>query len=274
MGSLGAFDLFGLSGDEAGWPAGYLANGFGGEAAYFRRAVRRRGFAGLGRVADAGAGFGRWSPFLAEVNDEVVAFDRNPRGVELGRKLADRFALDNLRFEQADLAALPAADAAFDGVWCNNVLQFTDRGAVLREFNRVLPVGGSLAILMFNGGGGVLETFFGGYARGGLEDHGARFALQCLKNGPLHNGRANYGTIQSAQPMLAQFGFALKERPQARFRSRGTRIDGGEDLAALARRLESDAAFRDDFARRPRFADAFPVTLDLLAIKRRDLAAA
>jgi ubiquinone/menaquinone biosynthesis C-methylase UbiE len=269
-GPLGAIDIMGLAGGEEGWPEGYLKHGFGAETAALRQAVERWGFAGLGRVADVGCGFGRWSPFLAEVNDAVVGYERNARGVALGARLAALFALTNLTFEAADIAALPVPAESFDGAWCCNVLQFTDRGAVLHEINRVLRTGGRLAILKYNGVGGVLETFAAGYARGGLGDRNAQFALRCLRRGPLHDGRDNYGSVDTAARMLEGFGFALAETPGAFFRpgeARGSEIDPQE----LAARLESDAAFRDEFIKRPDLANAFPVVLDLVTTKVRDL---
>ncbi len=270
-GPLRAIDIVALAGGEAGWPEGYLSHGFGAETAGLRQVVERWGFARLGRVADVGCGFGRWSPFLAEVNDEVVGYDRNARGAALGAQLAALFRLTNLTFERADIGALPDEGGLFDGAWCCNVLQFTDRGAVLHELNRVLRIGGRLAILKYNGVGGVLETFFAGYARGGLGDHNAQFALRCLRRGPLHNGRDNYGSVETAAGMLEGFGFALAESPSATFRSEGAR-ETDVDLEALATRLESDQAFRDDFVKRPAFADTFPVVLDLVATKTRELA--
>ncbi|MDQ2861667.1 MAG: methyltransferase domain-containing protein [Pseudomonadota bacterium] len=269
-GPLSAIDIVALAGGEAGWPEGYLAHGFGAETPALRQTVGRWGFKGLGRVADVGCGFGRWSPFLAEVNEEAVGFERNEKGVALGRQLADLFALNHLRFEKADITKLPVEDGAFDGVWCCNVLQFTDRGKVLRELNRILRIGGRLAILKYNGVGGVLETFYSGYARGGIDDHNARFALRCLRQGPLHDGRDNYGSVETAARMLETFGFSLVESPAATLRPGGVE-ETGTDLEALATRLETDAAFAEDFANRPAFADGFPVVLDLVAVKTADL---
>jgi SAM-dependent methyltransferase len=271
VGPLQAFDLLELAGSDEGWPPGYVAYGFGADAASFRRALEHWRFGRLGRIADVGCGFGRWSPFLAEVNDEVIGFERHERGVVLGRKLADAFGLDNLRFETADIAAIPTPADFFDGVWCCNVLQFTHRGRVLRELNRVMRVGGRLAILKYNGGGGVWETFFRSFAQGGLDGYNTQFALNCLKNGPLHNGRANYGTAEAVPAMLEEYGFALEGSVSAAYRSPGADRHDAGDWPALARRLETDDAFRDDFLKRPEFANGFPLVIDLVAIKQRDL---
>ncbi|MEO8926008.1 MAG: class I SAM-dependent methyltransferase [Caulobacteraceae bacterium] len=271
VGALDAFDLLGFAGGEQGWPPGYITNGFGSDAALFRRVIGRWGFADLGRIADVGCGFGRWSVFLAEANDAVVGYDDNEEGVRLGRRLADLFALTNLSFETADIAALPAASGACDGVWCYNALHLTDRGRVLSEANRVLRMGGRLAILEYNGAGRILEKFFAGHARGGVHQKTAKYALNCLKNGGRHNGAENYGDVEAAPAMLEAFGFALAESVVAKIAAPGADKGGLDDLPALAERLLSDRAFRDDFAKRPGIAKTLPTNLDLVATKVREL---
>ncbi len=188
----------------------------------------------------------------------------------LAREIADAFGLTNLVFETADMTELPVPAASFDGAWCWNALQFADRGAVLRELNRVMRVGSRLGLFRYPAAGSVLQTFLIGMARGGIDHRGAQFALRCLRRGPLDEGRDNHGSLETAGPMLEAFGFSLEEPASATFHPGGTE-QAGLDVEALAARLETDAAFRDDFVKRPELANAFPVVIDLVATKTRDL---
>jgi SAM-dependent methyltransferase len=271
-GPLRELDIVELAGSETGWPPGYLAKGFGADAATFRRAVARFKFFRLGRVADVGCGFGRWSPFLAEANDEVIGFERNEKGVEIGRKLARLFGLANLHFQEADITALPSPSSSFDGAWCCNVLHLTDRGKVLSELNRILRPGGRLGILKYLGAGGVLEKFRRDYAQGGLMDRNAQFALQWLAHGPQFNGLHNFGDLGSAAPMLEEFGFSLDGLPNATFGSARRERTPTIDLQSLAIDLANDEAFRNRFVNQTELAHDFPISIDLVAIKQRDLA--
>ena len=100
VGPLASFDLLAFA-DGVDHLVTWLSRqrNFGAAArSRFRQGVDRWGFRGLGRIADVGAGYGRWAAFLAEENGEVLGFERNEKGVALARRLASHFALSNLRW--------------------------------------------------------------------------------------------------------------------------------------------------------------------------------
>jgi SAM-dependent methyltransferase len=243
-------------------------------AQYYRRLVEKWGFVDRGDIADVGAGYGRWSLFLAEVNPSVRAYERIAGQVELGRKLAARFDFPNATFETADVAALPAADNSFDGVWCYNVVHSVNRGKALPEMHRILKPGALLLVGAYNGLGRVLERFFENYAAGGLANPKARMALQSLKQGPMfHDSKGTYGTEAEIESVLGEFGFALS--PEYPFEMRmspqaqPTDVFAKElrDLPALAERVESDPDFAEAFAAHPEVAYLFPMDVTVGATK-------
>jgi SAM-dependent methyltransferase len=306
-GSLKRFDLVALAGGDDPWN-NYLSSGFGQEAKWFRRVIRRSKFNGLGRIADMGSGFGRWALFLAEVNDRVVGFERNNGGVAFAGRLADYFGIRNVDYHVADLTALPADDSSFDGIWFGNILHLTDRAKALGEANRVLRVGGRLAATKFNAVGVVVQKLVDGVGRGGIADPMAQFRLRSLEAGPDFDGFPNYGDPDGVQEILARFGFeldgppvvTLAARPRLTFddflraafdppmwpvlvagfaffpwREAPRTVNTNAptvDFSALAARLRNDEAFRDGFMARAEL-EGLPMNIDFAAIKTRDLTA-
>lgn len=192
----------------------YITNGFHQGATYFRTMVSRWKFSERGRIADIGCGYGRWSMFLAEANDFVVGFERNAKAIDLCRKLADFFGLDNTSFVVTDVnAGIAAKDDSFDGVWCFDAMEFFDREKVMREIHRILRPGGMLHLGEYSSTGQLLRNFLSGYEAGGLAHHVTRFALQSLRQGPWLGGFANYGTLENLPQVLGRFGFKVIDNP-------------------------------------------------------------
>jgi ubiquinone/menaquinone biosynthesis C-methylase UbiE len=111
------------------------------------------------RVVDIGCGSGRYSLALALAGAEDVC------AVDYAKKAyaaADRIAQDRglpVRFEEADVLALPFDDGEFDFVFCNGVLHHTasiERG--LSELVRVLRPGGRAFLYLYGAGGIFWET--------------------------------------------------------------------------------------------------------------------
>ena len=102
------------------------------------------------RVADVGTGTGAMLPVLATAADEVVAVDNSEAMLLRARRLCRDAGYRNVRFELADVGALPFGDGELDAVTCSMVLHHVARPlAALRELARVVRPGGQLALLDF-----------------------------------------------------------------------------------------------------------------------------
>lgn len=270
---LARLDVVEFNGGVNPWhPVPSIHQSFKPGAAYHRQGVREWGFAGLGEVVDLGCGYGRWSMFLAEVNDRLYGVDRNEGGIELCRKLAAHLGVDNAEFEVGDVRRVARPDGSFDGVWCSNVVQFIDRGRLLDECARLLRPGGALFLGVANSTGRVLEKFFEGHAQGGLAHGMTRWALTSLRQGPMLDGRPNYTTPETLGETLERHGLELVRLREAGVPGRPTAPPAGtpffdelEDLPALAARLEADEQLAAEFARHPVLANAFPQDVEALA---------
>jgi SAM-dependent methyltransferase len=99
------------------------------------------------RVLDAGCGPGVYAEWLADRGAEVVAFDANPKMVELAReRLGDKAQVLEANLDHS-LDFLP--DSSFDIVISPLVMDYVaDWEAVFREFHRVLREGGTLVFSM------------------------------------------------------------------------------------------------------------------------------
>jgi ubiquinone/menaquinone biosynthesis C-methylase UbiE len=101
------------------------------------------GLTGRERVLDVGCGAGHVTVGLAPAAAEVVAIDLTPAMLEQTQKQVRERGLTNVRFEPADAAALPFADASFDvAVSRYAAHHFADPVTVLHEVRRVLVPGG------------------------------------------------------------------------------------------------------------------------------------
>src|SRR5262245_42321776 len=101
------------------------------------------------RVLDVGCGPGSITRGLAErvAPGDVVGVDLSKDTLEGARRDAAERGLDNLRYEEASVYALPFADASFDVAFAHQVLQhLSEREAAVGEMLRVLRPGGLLAI--------------------------------------------------------------------------------------------------------------------------------
>jgi SAM-dependent methyltransferase len=111
--------------------------------------------AGIGAdVADVGCGTGRLDPFLAARGLSPRGFDLSPEMVRVARREQPGFA-----YEEADLRALPLADASLAGIMCWYSLMYlapSDRPAAFAELARVVKPGGYL-LTAFKAGDGTLK---------------------------------------------------------------------------------------------------------------------
>ena len=102
----------------------------------------------LGRVIDIGTGTGRMLELFAPMAENALGIDRSSEMLRLARaKLA---GVGNAELRQADLYALPMADAGADLAIIHHVLHFAQQpGAAIAEAARVLAGGGRLLIADF-----------------------------------------------------------------------------------------------------------------------------
>jgi SAM-dependent methyltransferase len=105
-------------------------------------------------VADIGCGTGRLDPFLAGRGLAPRGFDLSPEMIRVARREQPGFD-----YQEADLRALPLADAALAGVVCWYSLMYLapeDRPAAFAELARVVKPGGYL-LTAFKAGDGTLR---------------------------------------------------------------------------------------------------------------------
>jgi SAM-dependent methyltransferase len=105
-------------------------------------------------VADIGCGTGRLDPFLAGRGLAPRGFDLSPEMIRVARREQPGFD-----YQEADLRALPLADAALAGVVCWYSLMYLgpeDRPAAFAELARVVKPGGYL-LTAFKAGDGTLK---------------------------------------------------------------------------------------------------------------------
>jgi arsenite methyltransferase len=101
------------------------------------------------QVLDVGSGAGS-DAFLAALSvgaaGQVTGIDMTAAMLDKARANADAFELCNVQFEEAYAEALPFADACFDTVISNGVINLSpDKPAVFAGIHRVLRAGGSFA---------------------------------------------------------------------------------------------------------------------------------
>ncbi len=99
-----------------------------------------------GHALDVACGTGRHTAYLVERGFETVGIDSSPEMMALARA-----RLPQVRFESADLSAIPFATGHFDLVLCSLALDHVDdlRGA-LQEMARVTRPGGTVIISTFH----------------------------------------------------------------------------------------------------------------------------
>ena len=93
-------------------------------------------------VLEVGCGTGRTACYLARSGHRVTAVDLHRSMLEKAVRRAWRERLD-IRFIQADVAALPFPDNHFDVAFVESVTIFTQWRSTLAEYRRVLRAGGS-----------------------------------------------------------------------------------------------------------------------------------
>lgn len=103
-----------------------------------------------GRALDGGCGTGVCSLALAEMADEVVAFDLSGGSLATAQKLARKLNVSNIKFQQGSLLDIPLPSKSFDLVFSWGVIHHTvDPVRALDELVRVLQPGGTLVLAVY-----------------------------------------------------------------------------------------------------------------------------
>ena len=102
------------------------------------------------RVLDLGSGAGTDSLVAAQMvgpGGSVTGVDMTPQMLKRARASAAELGVENVEFVEAEAEQLPFADASFDVVISNGVIDLIpDKDAVFAELHRVLEPGGRLQI--------------------------------------------------------------------------------------------------------------------------------
>ena len=139
-----------IPGDVNSRPSAALREMFGDIDIYLFDQLLRGRFDGVRTVLDAGCGGGRNLVWLLRAGFQLHAVDRDAAAVERVRRLAAQLApgLPPEGFRQAEVDALPFADAGMDAVISSAVLHFAADeahfGRMVDEMWRVLRPGGML----------------------------------------------------------------------------------------------------------------------------------
>jgi len=174
-------------------------------------------------LLDAGCGSGQWAVAFAEMGYRVTGVDLAPEMIVRARRHAADQGVE-VTWREGDLSRLPDADAVYDAVHARVSLQFVpDPAAALREFRRVLVLGGRLYASV----PGALSPIYGNSWRRFLEPAASNrivpWELEALLTELgwiVVDGWGGYGAILGGE----------------------TNPFGGEQMAGLDRRLQQAAA--------------------------------
>ncbi len=102
------------------------------------------------RVLDLGSGAGTDSLVAARMvgpKGRVTGIDMTPEMLAKARRSAAEMGAENVEFVESEAEALPFADASFDVVISNGVIDLIpDKDAVFSELHRVLAPGGRIQV--------------------------------------------------------------------------------------------------------------------------------
>jgi ubiquinone/menaquinone biosynthesis C-methylase UbiE len=198
-------------------------------------------------LLDGGCGPGSITLDLAAIVSPgaAVGIDKEPGQVELARTRAAAWKLSNVRFQVADLYALPFSEGAFDAAFLHGVLEHMQHPvAGLREIRRVLKPGGLVGLRHADFGAFLLEP-----RPAPLDRFAELFARLMLHNGgDPEAGRHQVGWVREARftPVTVSASFDCWTRTPAETRRNASFLANLIDDSAFARQLlEAGLASRE-----------------------------
>jgi len=113
---------------------------------YYRKRIESISFINYSHILDAACGCGQWTNVLAEKNKFVTGLDINDGLLEIASRFTNESNNRNIQYYQGDLHYLPFKDEVFDVIFSYSALMYTKEDVVIKEFSRVLKLGGKIYI--------------------------------------------------------------------------------------------------------------------------------
>ena len=179
-----------------------------------------------GRILEVGCGTGGLLAPAARAGRDITGTDIAARWLVVARRRLDDLGL-NVPLVAADADRLPWADASFDAVVADSLLEhLDDPGAAVREWSRVLRPGGTLIVWSPNRLAPVVDPHvrlwgLGYLPRWGMPAYvrlrrGPMYAPRCLSGGEAARlaHRAGFAGVQVGPPAIPADWAATRPRAQ------------------------------------------------------------
>ncbi len=108
---------------------------------YFNRLIQL-GFLDIGRVLDAGSGYGQWSYCLSLLGNNVLGLEYDLERVEACNYFLERINCHNMEFRKGSIEDMELDNESFDGVFSFAAIQCSNFKKSFREINRILKTNG------------------------------------------------------------------------------------------------------------------------------------
>lgn len=110
----------------------------------YRARIRAIGFVDQKLVLDAGCGFGQWSVALSEVNSQIIATDIDQNRIQIAADISRNLGIDNINYSVTSMNGAELRAGDFDAIFSYNALALSPFRQTLKDFHRLLRVGGCL----------------------------------------------------------------------------------------------------------------------------------
>jgi ubiquinone/menaquinone biosynthesis C-methylase UbiE len=119
----------------------FLGRVYAGDFDRYIQRINQIQFVDIGKVLDAGAGFGQWSIALSLNRNQVYALDSEINNCQVLSQIVNKNNIP-VQVIHGKLEELPFEDNFFDGIFSYSVLYFTNYQISLEEIYRVLKPSG------------------------------------------------------------------------------------------------------------------------------------